>query len=71
LDWGIIQRWSNTDIIPSYTVYDGGVRYKTKFDKIPTIFLLNITNLTNKEYWRSSSSFGKPRNIALSMKMEF
>lgn len=62
---------ANTDIIPSYTVYDGGLRYTTKFDKFPTTFILNITNITDKEYWRSSSSFGEPRNIALSMKMQF
>ena len=62
---------ANTDVIPSYTVYDGGLRYKTKLDKYPTTYIVNVTNLTNKEYWRSSTSFGEPRNIALSMKMEF
>ncbi|MDN5099943.1 TonB-dependent siderophore receptor [Aliarcobacter butzleri] len=61
----------NTDIIPSYTVYDGGVRYKTKLDKYPTTFIMNVTNLTDKKYWRSSTSFGEPRNLAFSMKMEF
>lgn len=62
---------ANTDIIPSYTVYDGGLRYKTKLDKYPTTFIMNVTNLTDKKYWRSSTSFGEPRNIAFSMKMEF
>jgi iron complex outermembrane recepter protein len=62
---------ANTDVIPSYTVYDGGLRYKTKLDKYPTTYIVNVTNLTNKEYWRSSTSFGEPRNIALSMKVEF
>lgn len=62
---------ANTDVIPSYTVYDGGFRYKTKLDKYPTTYIVNVTNLTNKEYWRSSTSFGEPRNIALSMKVEF
>ncbi len=61
----------NTDIIPSYTVYDGGLRYKTKLDKYPTTFIMNVTNLTDKKYWRSSTSFGEPRNLAFSMKMEF
>ncbi|MFY9071846.1 TonB-dependent siderophore receptor [Aliarcobacter butzleri] len=61
----------NTDIIPSYTIYDGGLRYKTKLDKYPTTFIMNITNLTDKEYWRSTTSFGEPRNLAFSMKMEF
>lgn len=62
---------ANTDIVPSYTVYDGGLRYKTKLDRYPTTFIVNATNLTNKKYWRNASSFGEPRNIALSMKMEF
>lgn len=62
---------ANTDVIPSYTVYDGGLRYKTKLDKYPTTFIMNVTNLTDKKYWRSPTSFGEPRNLALSMKMEF
>ncbi|MFW2612396.1 TonB-dependent siderophore receptor [Aliarcobacter butzleri] len=62
---------ANTDIISSYTVYDGGLRYKTKIDKYPTTFIMNVTNLTDKKYWRSSTSFGEPRNLAFSMKMEF
>ncbi|MCG3692645.1 TonB-dependent siderophore receptor [Aliarcobacter butzleri] len=62
---------ANTDVIPSYTVYDGGFRYKTKLDKYPTTFIMNVTNLTDKKYWRSPTSFGEPRNLALSMKMEF
>ena len=62
---------ANTDVIPSYTVYDGGLRYKTKLDKYPTTFIMNVTNLTDKKYWRSSTSFGEPRNLAFSMKMEF
>ena len=62
---------ANTDIMPSYTIYDAGVRYRTKIDKYPTTFLVNMTNLTDKKYWSSSTSFGEPRNIAFSMKMEF
>lgn len=62
---------ANIDVIPSYTVYDGGLRYKTKLDKYPTTFIMNVTNLTDKKYWRSPTSFGEPRNLAFSMKMEF
>ncbi|WP_222718457.1 TonB-dependent siderophore receptor [Aliarcobacter vitoriensis] len=61
----------NTDVIPSYTIYDAGLRYKTKIDKFPTTLIVNATNLTNKKYWRTSTSFGEPTNIAFSMKMEF
>ncbi|WP_418185055.1 TonB-dependent siderophore receptor [Aliarcobacter vitoriensis] len=62
---------ANKDVIPSYTVYDAGLRYKTKLDKFPTTFIVNATNLTNKKYWRSPTAFGEPTNLAFSMKMEF
>ncbi|WP_201522902.1 TonB-dependent receptor [Aliarcobacter butzleri] len=61
----------NTDKIPSYTLYDAGLRYKTKLDKYPTTFLLNVSNLTGEDYWASSSYLGDPRSVAFSMKMEF
>ncbi|MCG3672409.1 TonB-dependent receptor [Aliarcobacter butzleri] len=61
----------NTDKIPSYTLYDAGLRYKTKLDKYPTTFLLNVSNLTGEDYWASSNYLGDPRSVAVSMKMEF
>ncbi|RBQ30366.1 TonB-dependent siderophore receptor [Arcobacter sp. FW59] len=61
----------NTDKIPSYTLYDAGLRYKTKLDKYPTTFLLNVSNLTGEDYWASSNMLGDPRTVAFSMKMEF
>ena len=62
---------TNTDILPSYTLFDIGARYKTKIDKYPTTFNVNISNLTDEDYWATSSMLGDPRNIAFSMKMEF
>ncbi|WP_419678018.1 TonB-dependent siderophore receptor [Aliarcobacter lanthieri] len=62
---------TNTDKIPSYTLYDAGLRYKTKLDKFPTTFLLNVSNLTGKDYWASGNYLGDPRSVAFSMKMEF
>nr|WP_313956650.1 TonB-dependent receptor [Aliarcobacter butzleri] len=59
------------EILPSYTLYDAGLRYKTKLEKYPTTFLLNVANLTGKDYWASSSYLGDPRSVAFSMKMEF
>jgi len=56
---------------PSYTVFDTGLRYKTKIDKYPTSFNFNIQNITNKVYWSSVSALGDPRTFALSMKVEF
>ncbi|MCT7589731.1 TonB-dependent receptor [Aliarcobacter butzleri] len=61
----------NTDKIPSYTLYDAGLRYKTKLDKYPTTFLLNVSNLTGEDYWASSTYLGDPRSVAMSMKLEF
>ncbi|WP_418186036.1 TonB-dependent siderophore receptor [Aliarcobacter vitoriensis] len=61
----------NTDILPSYTLYDAGIRYKTKIDKYPTTFNLTVQNLTDKVYWTSGSVLGDPRTVAFSMKMEF
>ncbi|WP_418184710.1 TonB-dependent siderophore receptor [Aliarcobacter vitoriensis] len=62
---------ANTDKIPSYTLFDAGLRYKTKVDKYPTTFLLNVSNLTGKDYWASGNYLGDPRSVAFSMKMEF
>jgi iron complex outermembrane recepter protein len=62
---------SNTDKLPSYTLYDLGTRYKTKLDKYPTTFNLNIQNLTDEVYWTRNNMLGDSRTVALSMKMEF
>ena len=62
---------TNTDKIPSYTLYDAGFRYKTKLDKYSTTFLLNVSNLTGEDYWASSNYLGDSRSTAVSMKMEF
>ncbi|WP_418185314.1 TonB-dependent receptor [Aliarcobacter vitoriensis] len=61
----------NTDILPSYTLYDAGLRYKTKLDKYPTSFNLNVQNLADKVYWVNTRRLGDPRTVAFSMKMEF
>ncbi|RBQ29267.1 TonB-dependent siderophore receptor [Aliarcobacter vitoriensis] len=62
---------SNTDVLPSYTLYDAGLRYQTKLDKYPTTFNLNVQNLTDKVYWTNAQQLGDPRAVAFSIKMEF
>ncbi|MFX4230892.1 TonB-dependent receptor [Aliarcobacter butzleri] len=62
---------ANTDVLASYTLYDLGLRYKTKIDKYPTTFNFNIQNLTDEVYWASNFELGDPRSVAFSMKMEF
>ncbi|WP_418181425.1 TonB-dependent receptor [Aliarcobacter lanthieri] len=61
----------NTEALSSYIIYDAGLRYKTKLDKYPTTFLLNVSNLTDENYWASSRYLGDPRTVSFSMKMEF
>lgn len=48
-----------------------GARYKTHLSGLPTSFTLNITNLTDENYWSSYWQLGIPRSLAFSMKMEF
>jgi iron complex outermembrane receptor protein len=62
---------ANKDVLPSYTLYDAGLRYKTKLDKYPTTFNLNIQNLTDEVYWTRNNMLGDPRSVAMSMKLEF
>ncbi|WP_418184960.1 TonB-dependent receptor [Aliarcobacter vitoriensis] len=62
---------SNTDILPSYTLYDAGLRYKTKLGSYPTTFNLTTQNLADKVYWVNRTTLGDPRAVAFSMKMEF
>ena len=61
----------NKDVLASYTLYDAGLRYKTKLDKYPTTFNLNVQNLTDEVYWTRNNMLGDPRSVAFSMKMEF
>ncbi|MCT7567946.1 TonB-dependent siderophore receptor [Aliarcobacter butzleri] len=62
---------ANKDVLASYTLYDAGLRYKTKLDKYPTTFNLNVQNLTDEVYWTRNNMLGDPRSVAFSMKMEF
>ncbi|WP_418180161.1 TonB-dependent siderophore receptor [Aliarcobacter lanthieri] len=61
----------NTDVLPSHTIYDSGIRYKTKLGNYPTSFNLMVQNITDKVYWTSTNGLGDPRSVAFSMKMEF
>ena len=62
---------TNTDKIPSYTLYDIGARYTTRvLDKALTV-RLNVINLTGKNYWQNEYTLGVPRTIAFSASMMF
>ena len=62
---------ANTDAIPSVVTFDAGTRYSTKFDGMPTIFRINVTNLTDKNYWATPNTLGNPRAIAFSATFKF
>lgn len=62
---------ANQQKIDAYTVFDAGLRYKTRIARFPASFNLNISNLTNKDYWATTYSLGIPRTLAFSVKTEF
>jgi iron complex outermembrane receptor protein len=62
--------------IPSYTVFDLGVNYKTHFGQYPVTLEAMCYNVANKDYWMgrgSSTTFGlsMPRTFMLSAKFSF
>mgnify|MGYP000953856435 CR=1 FL=1 len=61
--------------VPSNTVLDLGMTYKTKMGSVPTTFGLTLYNALNKEYWMASRSakslyLSTPRTLALTMSMD-
>ena len=61
--------------VPSNTVFDLGVTYKTRLGSVPTTFGLTVYNVLDKEYWMASRSdkslyLSTPRTFALSMAMD-
>ncbi|AVJ26651.1 TonB-dependent siderophore receptor [Achromobacter spanius] len=65
---------ANTVSLPSYTLFDAGVRYVTKLGAMRTTFRLNVDNLADKAYWMTSAGTllqGAPRTIKLSAQFEY
>ncbi len=62
---------ANMDKLPSVVLGDVGARYATRIYGFPTIFRLNVTNVTNKSYWIVGQYEGVPRSAALSMEVKF
>ena len=60
--------------VPSYTVFDAGVRYKTKWKDSSAVFSLMAYNLFNKNYWMASRGdqvyVSTPRTYMLSVQYE-
>jgi iron complex outermembrane recepter protein len=61
--------------MPSWTRFDIGARYKTKFGEKPVILRANIENVFDKNYWAASNEgyiyIGMPRTLLLSATMDF
>ncbi|MFT4077389.1 MAG: TonB-dependent siderophore receptor [Asticcacaulis sp.] len=62
---------ANLQKIDSSTIYDMGLRYRTEIAHHMTSFNLNVSNLTDVNYWATTYSLGIPRTVAFSIKTEF
>jgi iron complex outermembrane receptor protein len=62
---------ANLQEIQGNTVFDLGLHYATRIDGHAVRFDLSATNLTDKNYWITTSQLGIPRNVAFSMKFGF
>jgi iron complex outermembrane receptor protein len=66
----------NSGTVPSYTLFNVGVRYEFKAGPGRARILLNVDNLTDKFYWDTVDSFGTltlgvPRTIRLIGQFDF
>lgn len=68
------RQWANdlnTDRLKSYTTLDLGARYTTKVFGNPLTLRVNVSNVTDKNYWQNSYYLGTPRTVAVSAQMTF
>ena len=61
---------ANTDRMPSVTIYDMGLRYRTGLAQRPLTLRLNISNITDKRYFMGNM-IGDPRMVSFSATMQF
>lgn len=77
---------ANSGWVSGYATFDAGAAYQTRLMKTATTFRLDVTNLTNRHYWSNivpgglngysgagyaSASLGAPRQVQLSMQLDF
>ena len=66
---------ANTLKLDDWTRVDLTARYESEIGEYPVTWRLNITNLTNEDYWASAAggylTQGEPREIKLSLTTEF
>jgi len=58
---------ANTSIVPGYTRWDGLIGWRAE----PWTVTVAVSNLLDKEYWRSSSMPGSPRSFLVSANYQF
>ncbi len=77
---------ANSGWVSGYTTLDAGAGYHTRLMNTDTTFRLDVTNLTNRHYWTNivpgglngysgagyaSASLGEPRQVQVSMQLDF
>ncbi|TCJ18698.1 TonB-dependent receptor, partial [Parasulfuritortus cantonensis] len=65
---------ANTLYVDAVTVYDAGLRYRTRTAGHDTTWRLNVANLTGEDYWTTRSGIlylGAPRTLSLSASLAF
>lgn len=58
---------ANTSVVPGYTRWDGLIGWRAE----PWTVTFAVSNLLDKEYWRSSSMPGSPRSFLVSANYQF
>lgn len=65
---------ANTVFLPSYSVFDAGLRYETRLGQTLSTWRLNVDNVGDKAYWQASAGYltqGAPRTVKLSAQFDF
>jgi iron complex outermembrane receptor protein len=61
----------NTDKIPSVTLFDLGLSYRTEARGLPLRFNFMVQNVADKNYWLSSYYLGQPRTFLFTGQVDF
>jgi len=65
---------ANVHFVPSYTLYDAGLNYRTRIGKNATTWRASVTNLFDIQYWtyyqENYLNVGAPRTFTLSLRVD-
>ena len=61
----------NTDVLPTYTLFNLGARYQTQFKNLPVTLRANLNNVFNQHYWSNDLNLGEPRTLLFSSSFKF